>query len=213
MRGTGLAESRTGQVVQDFLGSAQIFTSAVNDMLEEELRAIAGNQLTFSQLKLLKMVSVTGGYMVTDVANFLGVSNAAASRAVDRMVRRGLLDRTEAESDRRAVHISLTPAGRELVNRYDEATDRVLANLFGEVSPEHLLGAAVLMDNLSVSIVSRDHDPDEVCFRCGVHFRDRCLLRQLTNRNCHFHTHHAEEGKGARSDDGNGDGRLARRRK
>ena len=182
-------------VVHDFLGSAQIFTNAVNDLMEEQLREIAEDQLTFSQLKLLKMVSLTDNYTVSDVAAFLGVSNAASSRAVDRLVKRELVDRSEAETDRRAVKLSLTEKGRRLLESYDAASNRVLERLFGEVSPDQLRRTAKLLDQLSVNIVERRAKRGEMCMRCGIHFRDRCLLRQSKEHNCHFHLH---------DDDGNG---------
>jgi DNA-binding MarR family transcriptional regulator len=189
-----VTKRHSGHLVQDFLGSAQIFTSAINDLLEGQLRAVSEEPLTFSQLKLLKMVSLTEGYTVSDVANFLGVSNAAASRAVDRLVRRGLVDRTESEADRRAVRISQTNEGRDLVARYDSAANQVLAQLFGEFSSEELNVAAGLLDHLSVSIVDQDAQREAVCFRCGIHFRERCLLRQVAQRNCHFHVRPADNG-------------------
>ncbi|NIM48231.1 MAG: MarR family transcriptional regulator [Gemmatimonadales bacterium] len=176
-------------VVHDFLGSAQIFTNAVNDLMEEQLHEVADDRLTFSQLKLLKMVSLTDNYTVSDVAAFLGVSNAAASRAVDRLVKRGLVDRAEAEADRRAVRLSLTATGRQLLERYDAASERVLQILFGDLSQDQLRRTAKLLDQLSVTIVERSAERSEVCMRCGIHFRDRCLLRQSREHNCHFHQH------------------------
>ncbi|UCF40298.1 MAG: MarR family transcriptional regulator [Gemmatimonadota bacterium] len=181
-------------VVHDFLGSAQIFTNAVNDLMEEQLHEVADDQLTFSQLKLLKMVSLTDGYTVSDVAAFLGVSNAAASRAVDRLVKRELVDRAEAETDRRAVRLSLTEKGRRLLESYDAASDRVLERLFGTLSPEQLRRTAKLLDQLSVTIVERGAKRGQMCMRCGIHFRYRCLLRQSKDHICHFHL----------QDDGNG---------
>jgi MarR family 2-MHQ and catechol resistance regulon transcriptional repressor len=177
----------SAQLVHDFLGSAQIFASALNDLMEAQLREVSGKRLTFSQLKLLKMVSLSEGYTVSNVADFLRVSNAAASRAVDRLVKRGFLRRAEAEDDRRAVHLSLTDRGRKLLESYDHASSHILESLFGELPPEQLRTTASLLDNLSLSIVDRGNESREVCFRCGIHFRQRCLLRQSGQRACHFH--------------------------
>lgn len=182
-------------LVQDFLGSAQIFTSAVHDLLEAQLREVTGKKLTFAQLKLLKMVSLTEAYTVSNVAAFLGVSNAAASRAVDRLVRRRLLRRAEAAADRRAVRLSLTEKGRRLLESYDTASNRSLEELFDRFPPEQLRNTAALLDNLSLSIVERGDGWGEICFRCGIHFRDRCLLRQTASRDCHFHVLKKEAAK------------------
>jgi DNA-binding MarR family transcriptional regulator len=182
-----MATPRSTHLVQDFLGSAQIFTSAVHDLLEAQLREVPGQTLTFPQLKLLKMVSLTEAYTVGNVASFLGVSSAAASRAVDRLVRRRLLDRAAAAADRRAVRLSLTEEGRRLVESYETAANHSLERLFNRFPPDELRHTADLLDNLSLSIVDRGNGKGEICFRCGIHFRDRCLLRQAGSHDCHFH--------------------------
>jgi DNA-binding MarR family transcriptional regulator len=174
------------KLIDDFLGSIQIFSSAVNDLFEEQLREVTGSGLTFTQLKLLNLISHTEGHTVSDVAAFLGVSNAAASKGVDRLVRRGLLKREEAASDRRAVELSLSDEGRVLLEKYEAVTQKAMTELFGGLSPKELRDTARLLDRLSVSIVDQE---DEVCFRCGIHFRDRCLLRQARRRDCYFHLH------------------------
>ncbi len=78
-----------GDIAHDFLGSTHVFTSAVEEILEKGiLEEIAGKRLTLSQFKLLRMVALTDARTISDVALFLGVSNAAASKAVDKLVRR-----------------------------------------------------------------------------------------------------------------------------
>jgi DNA-binding MarR family transcriptional regulator len=52
---------------------------------------------------------------LSDLSERLGVSPPTASRAVDALVDRGLLERVPDTSDRRAVRISLTRSGRESV--------------------------------------------------------------------------------------------------
>jgi len=180
---------RDGPSLNDFLGSTQIFTTAVNDLMAAQLRAVTGDDITYQQLKLVKIVSLTEGYSVSDVAEFLGVSIAAASRAVDRLVRRGLIDRTTAEEDRRAVHLSLTEKGLDLLRRYDAAASPALERVFADLSSEQMQQVGDLLDRLSVNIVDRANGHDQNCFRCGIHFRDRCLLRQRRSQSCFLHLH------------------------
>ncbi len=196
-----MLSEREGKALNDFLGSAQIFTSAVTDLMAQQLRDVTNDEVTFAQLKLLKMVSLTEGYSVSNVAQFLGVSTAAASRAVDRLVRRGLVNRTEAPEDRRAVELSLTPKGQALLARYDAAASSALDGVFQDLSTDQLRQVGELLDRLSVNIVDRAEDSDDVCFRCGIHFRDRCLLRQRRTRTCFFHLHQRQP------DDGDGNGK------
>lgn len=53
-----------------------------------------------------------GASTVSELAGFLGVTNAAASQMVDGLVRQGIVIRTEAATDRRFTHVTLTDQGR-----------------------------------------------------------------------------------------------------
>src|ERR1035441_4020209 len=97
-----MTRDRSLREIDDFLGSTHVFASAVADIIEQRLlETAAEGQVTPSQMKLLKLVAMTDSYTLGDVASFLRVSNAAASKAVDRLVWRGLLRRTEDRKDRR----------------------------------------------------------------------------------------------------------------
>jgi DNA-binding MarR family transcriptional regulator len=178
---------RETRLLNDFLGSAEIFTSAVHDLMAKQLKELTGSDVTFSQLKLLKMVAATGGYSVSNLAQFMGVSTAAASRAVDRLVKRGLLNREEAADDRRAVQLSLTQEGADLLEQYDQAAEIALRSAFESLSSEQLQETGNLLDQLSVKLVDRGNGSNTMCFRCGIHFRDRCLLRQSQHGACLYH--------------------------
>ena len=128
------------QLVNELLGSAHLFVSAVSGVMEQQLLTeIAGKQLSISQLKILKLLDLTEAHNVGDVAAFLGVSDAAASKSVDRLVRRKYLRRTEGRTDRRSSDLSLAAAGRSVLKRYETAKDRKLAAMFGNLDTDELL--------------------------------------------------------------------------
>lgn len=173
-------------VVHEFIASAHVFASAVSEVIEKRmLREVAGDAVSPSQFRLLQMVALTDAQTVSDVALFLGVSNAAASKAVDKLVRRRLLRRAEGHPDRREIRLSLTPASRKLLAAYEELRRRRLEKIFGQFRNDELKRTAVLLDRLSAGLV--DHAAgDELCLQCGIHFRERCLVRQLAKRNCFY---------------------------
>ncbi len=63
------------------------------------------------------MVDTRGPLNLAAVADALGVNPSNASRAVDRLIKAGLLDRRDAPHDRRNLTLTLTAAGQELVDR------------------------------------------------------------------------------------------------
>ncbi len=179
---------KTGSdLISDFLGSANIFMFAVNDVFEERLlKEAVGGQLTVSQAKLMKLVNVTDAQTIGDVATFLGISNAAASKAVDKLVRRNLLRRKEGETDRRSIHLSLTEPGRNLLDTYDAIRQRKLEEVFGHVPPEDLRKAAELLNRFSTLIVDHSAKAEDICLQCGMYFPERCLLQELGGRDCSY---------------------------
>jgi MarR family protein len=110
-----MSSTRTAELINDFLGSTQVFASSVKDVIEARLlREVGPRQPAFSQFKLLKLVALMDAQTIGDLAAFLGVSNAAASKAVDKLVCQGLLVREEAQRDRRAIKKCLV---RQLIRR------------------------------------------------------------------------------------------------
>ena len=81
-------------------------------------REVAEQDLTFSQLKTLLLLGEHAEALsVKDVAEMLGISLPAASRAVDSLVRRGLAERAEDPADRRMKQVRTSRKGDRLVER------------------------------------------------------------------------------------------------
>jgi DNA-binding MarR family transcriptional regulator len=178
-------EERKIELIRQVMGASHVFCSSVNELLERTLAESSQEQLAMSQVKLLLLISRPGQrFKVTDVAEFLGVTNAAASRSIDRLVQRGLVDRTVSREDRRAVDLALTPVAEELLSGFTESRNRELLRLLGDHPPEKLQRAAELLDELSVLLLDPGTNPDERCLRCGIHFRAGCVVRDVLGREC-----------------------------
>jgi DNA-binding MarR family transcriptional regulator len=180
-----MTTAQRASIINDFLASMHIFSSAINELMAEQLHDELGGELTIPQLKLLKLIAKTNTESLGEAAAFLGVSNAAASKAVDRLVRRNLVLRRESADDRRATRLELTEHGKNVLEKYEAAQNRVLEGLFRQFMPEDFIETAELLDQLSCDIVDTESGPDQLCFRCGIFFRDKCLLRNVVPRTCY----------------------------
>jgi DNA-binding MarR family transcriptional regulator len=79
-------------------------------------------ELTMTQIKLLhQLEGATGELTLKEAAELVPVSLPAASRTVDDLVRRGILQRHEDETDRRMKRISLTDEGRSVIRKVNAA--------------------------------------------------------------------------------------------
>ncbi|MCG6956800.1 MAG: MarR family transcriptional regulator [Gemmatimonadetes bacterium] len=176
-------------LLQRLMGASQVYCSTMSSLLERMLEEASDTQLALSQLKLLMLISPSQYRLkVTDVADFLDVSNAAASRAIDRLVQRGLVHRAIAPDNRRAVDLSLTNEGKELIRHFQELRDREVTRLLGDYPADKLRTMARLLDEASVLMLDLDEAAEQQCLRCDVHFRRGCVLREVLGRDCETRT-------------------------
>jgi len=175
------------RLINDLLGDAHVFVAAVSGVMENALlEQVAGRNLTLSQLKILKLIDVTEAHHVGDVAAFLGVSDAAASKAVDRLVRQNYLRRSVPESDRRSTELSLAAAGRKLLRQYETAKNRKLIALFGDLDEKEVRRTSDFLERLTRGIVNGSANPEEICLQCGIYLKKRCLVRDAARRDCQY---------------------------
>ena len=75
----------------------------------------AGEEVTLPQYRALVVLASRGPQRVVDLAGFLDVTASTATRMCDRLAHKGLARRQRLSSDRRAVRVSISAAGRDLV--------------------------------------------------------------------------------------------------
>jgi DNA-binding MarR family transcriptional regulator len=112
------------------------------------MREVSEHDLTLSQLKTLSLLGElppSSPLSLKDVAERLGISLPAASRAVDPLVRRGLAERREDTEDRRIKRVRITPKGDVLGQRLMAARVAALEELLSgfSVTERRKLGDAL----------------------------------------------------------------------
>jgi DNA-binding MarR family transcriptional regulator len=99
----------------------------------EQSLGAAAEETTLAQYRALVVLASRGPQRMVDLARALQVTPPTAGRMCDRLVRKGLIRRQRARSDRREVQVSITATGRDVV---DEATARrriLLAEILGRL--------------------------------------------------------------------------------
>jgi DNA-binding MarR family transcriptional regulator len=108
--------------------------------------AIAELDLSFTQIKALCALDADGEERsVKALAESLGVSLPAMSRAVDGLFERGLVGRDEDPADRRMKRVRLTDSGRAVPRALNEARLSALEGLMSSLDDEEAaaLGGAL----------------------------------------------------------------------
>jgi DNA-binding MarR family transcriptional regulator len=184
----------TPELTRDFLCSARVFAKAVRDVCEAAiLREVGGDRLSMPQLKLLYLVAQTDTVNIGDAASFLGVSSPAASKSIEKLVRRRLLRRADIQGDRRTSQLFLTETSRRLLQAYEAARNQKMAEIFAQYSPEELHHTAELLDRLAAGIAGQGA-PTSTCSQCEIYYRDDCRFGKFDARQCRcFYRLHKNE--------------------
>jgi DNA-binding MarR family transcriptional regulator len=116
-----MSEPRGSRVAADHPSSGQVeaVLSALRALVAVAAASIAevDDVVTVPQLRVLVMLHTRGPMNLAAVAAALAVNPSNASRTCDRLSKAGLLDRRDLPADRRNVTLTLTGAGRRLVDK------------------------------------------------------------------------------------------------
>ncbi len=133
-----------GVVVDDSLGSAgarpdqDLRNDDVESVIAATLVLVAvtaesvarvEDEVSLSQLRVLVMIASRPSMNLGGIAMGLGVHPSNATRAVDRLVGAGLLDRRDDPTDRRNLQLDLTAAGHALVERVMDDRRSAIASI------------------------------------------------------------------------------------
>ncbi len=89
--------------------------------------------VTSTHLYMLIFIREHGECMVTDIANYLGVTLGAVTSIVDKLCDFGLVIRERSETDRRLVIIKLSEEGKELLEKIDMKRRQIFDFCFKDI--------------------------------------------------------------------------------
>ena len=116
------------------------------------LRSRAGRlpgDLSLPQYHLLEALRGSIELTVGELAEAAGVAAPTATRMLDCLARDGYVTRRHSETDRRAVLVSLTPAGADAVEVTYEHVEAFRRRVFEALEPAEREQAAALLTRLS----------------------------------------------------------------
>jgi DNA-binding MarR family transcriptional regulator len=105
--------------------------------VEQMTSALQELDLSMPQMGTLHFLNAEGAKSVSAIAQHLGLSLAATSHLIERLVQRELVSRSEDPSDRRHKRVALAEEGRQLINNINEHTSASLEEMLCHV-PEEL---------------------------------------------------------------------------
>lgn len=107
-------------------------------MMKEFSRCMAGQlhkgRVTLPQIMILHFLEIEQEAKMKDLARFMGVTMAAMTGMIERLVKSGHCARIYEPQDRRIIKIKLTAKGDNLVKNLNENKRQMIIRIFGKIS-------------------------------------------------------------------------------
>lgn len=101
----------------------ELLVTLFNDILEIEEKALKQgelNDLSVTEIHTIEAIGMYKPRTMTEVANDLGITVGTLTTAITKLVKKGYVERTRGEEDRRAVMIALTRKGKLAYRVHDK---------------------------------------------------------------------------------------------
>ena len=111
--------------------------------------------LSMPQLSTMMRLYYHSAGAVSDIGATLGVTNAAASQMVDRLVQLDLIERKEDRSDRRVKQVELTENGRHLIQKTMDVRRRWMEDLTSRLTlaqQDEIISALTLLTEAACAL-------------------------------------------------------------
>lgn len=142
----------------------EIRRGAAMTVLRDLFFGVGDDALEPGQMDTLDILVQAESWRMGDLAEALRVDPSTATRAIERLARAGLAERTPCTDDKRVVKVSATPAGRERYAAVSvirmETLDRILARYAPDERP-------ILADYLERFVAALDDMVDEIVDEMG----------------------------------------------
>lgn len=132
----------------DYVTRAQIALWDTSIKISEKLRNLEEFGVTETQFGMLDLLSKKESHKVTDLAEKMGVKPSAITTMIDRLTTNGLVSRRHDDNDRRAVLVSITDEGREVITKFEEKCRRVLKSYLSHLEQDELEALATIYEKL-----------------------------------------------------------------
>ena len=123
---------------------------SIRTLMREVMRELSQNELTIPQFRILVYIARKPG-LVSELAEFQGVSLPAMSKMIDMLVGRGLLEKSSQIHDKRCTPIHLTAEGRRqflAIRKRAELSLRKRLSKLPEIKKTALFEALMILEEI-----------------------------------------------------------------
>ena len=172
---------------QTFRNNLKLFSQAIIFRLAKSvLVEVRDEQITQVQLACIRYVSLHTEPSVGTIADGLAISDAAAAKLIDRLVKKKILTREEDQQDRRVLKIKLTSIGKKLYTEVCNIEEQALNEIIARMSQADIVALETGLGAFLDAALVTPEQIEQICLHCGLEHIPACQgnlrYRELTGK-------------------------------
>lgn len=168
--------SKTDRNLSELL---RISSFIVNEICEKQFMEDATIlQLSKNQFYILKMLSNSSPFNLSDLAKILSVSNAAIGKNIDKLVQYKLVRKRFRKIDRRTAKVSITQEGQKIVENYNDLKIEKQVEVFKKFSKKDKEKFTNYLKSFVQNTLHEDMDTDILCLQCNGSCGENCIVKE-----------------------------------
>ena len=153
---------------------SEIFTR----IMLKTMSAGPAEEITLAQFHALKHVALHGSCTIGSIAEGLSISQPAATMLVDRIAKRGLVERRTGRNDRRQAEILLTRHAQDLLQEIESERANRLRRILELMAPRKRRRFVESLESFVAAALKLEESVDEACLHCGIEHQPDCIVNQ-----------------------------------
>lgn len=108
-------------------------SKAIQERIRDEM---AKNHLSITDFSVLEVLYHKGKQTIQQIGNSILISSGSMTYVIDKLEQKGLLNRNDCLEDRRVIHVTLTDAGIDLMNKIMPEYRKLVDDLFDSLQSD-----------------------------------------------------------------------------
>lgn len=116
------------------LKSFVVLMKAAKSMQEKIKQDVSNYGVNLSEFTVLEALYHKGQMTVQQICSKVLIASGSMTYVIDKLEKKGMLERKACPEDRRAVHVMLTDAGKAFMEKIFPKHQQLIEDIFGDVS-------------------------------------------------------------------------------
>jgi DNA-binding MarR family transcriptional regulator len=108
----------------------------INHIEEYSIKQGAFNDISITEIHTIEAVGMYGSKTMSEVAQTLNITMGTLTTAVDKLIKKGYMERSRSDSDRRIVNVSLTKRGKLAYRIHEKFHMDMVRAIMEDFTPE-----------------------------------------------------------------------------